>query len=182
MTKRWPGTTGTTRTFGTLGAALLALAGLFGAPAARASCVALGIVTCSATVTASPLAFPSYNPSSGANDDVSSSLTVTAIAQGVGVLTTVGFTISLDAGLTGTIGTRLMTGGSGGPYLAYGIYTNTLRTQVWGNATVSDSLSVLATVLGSAVSRSYTTYGRVPPGQYVSFGSYSDTVTITVNY
>ncbi len=165
-----------------LGAALLVLAGLVAAPSAHASCLAIGLVTCTATVSASPLPFPNYNPSTGLTDDITSSLTVTATAAGVGVLTTVGFTISMDAGLTGSIGVRQMTGGSGGPPLAYNIYTSNGYGQVWGNATVSDSLSVLATVLGSQISRSYTMYGRIPASQYVSFGSYSDTVTITVNY
>ena len=160
-------------------AAGLALA----APAGAACTSALQLGTCSATVSATALSFGNYNPSSGSASDVTSVVTVTGTVFGVTLFTTLSYTISLSAGVTGTVADRRLTGGSGGPSLAYNLYTTTGRDTVWGVDGVSDSMTALAVVLGATLSRPYTVYGRIPAGQFVSPGSnYTDTVTVTVSY
>jgi spore coat protein U-like protein len=154
----------------------------FAAAPAHATCVALGLISCSGTVSAAPLPFGNYDPNSGTARDVSGSITVTSTAFGVGLLTTIGYTISLNDGVNGSVAARKMVSGSAATPLGYNLFTNNNYDQVWGNESVSDSFTVLATVIGTSLTRSYTVYGRIPPKQYVSVGAYADTITVTVNY
>ncbi|RYF62408.1 MAG: hypothetical protein EOO22_27735, partial [Comamonadaceae bacterium] len=73
---------------------------------------------------------------------------------------------------------RLIGAGS----LAYNLYTTSGRTTVWGQDGVSDSISVLAAVIGASVTRNHTVYGRIPAGQYVAPGAYANTIVVVVNY
>ena len=144
---------------------------------------ALSAGTCSANVSATPLTFGNYNPSSGAAKTVTSTVTVSATLTGVSLLTTISYSISLGGGVTGVIANRRMTGGTGGLSLGYNLYTTGNYDAVWGINGVTDSMAAIATVLGTHLSRTYTVYGRVPTGQYVSPGSnYSDTIVVTVIY
>lgn len=65
--------------------------------------------------------------------------------------------------------------------LNYNFYTSTGYTQIWGDGTggtvygVYNASSGLSTVSTNA-------FGRVPTGQYVRPGNYSDTITVTVTY
>ena len=47
---------------------------------------------------------------------------------------------------------------------------------------VCNKWDVLATVIGTQVQRSYTVYGRIPAGQFVSPGTYANTLTVAVNF
>jgi spore coat protein U-like protein len=73
---------------------------------------------------------------------------------------------------------------SGASLLRYNLYSDSARTQVWGDGsdgstTVSDSLPLTT----SSAIRSYTIYGRIPNGQQMAeVGSYFDTITVIVTY
>lgn len=160
-------------------ATTLVLAGPLLAGEARASCTALGLVTCSMTVTATALAFGTYNPNAPAGaSDLSSTIDVTGTIFGVGLLTTLSYTVSLSAGAGGTVADRKLLGG--GSPLSYNLYTDSNRSTVWN--TVADSIQALATVLGTSASRQYTVYGAIPPGQYLAPGMYSNTIVVTITY
>jgi spore coat protein U-like protein len=67
--------------------------------------------------------------------------------------------------------------------MQYNLYTNAGHTQVWGDATggtvkISDSQLVL---VGTS-QYSYTAYGRIPALQDLPPGTYTDTITVTLNY
>lgn len=155
---------------------------LFVTTPAQATCAALGVIACSATVSATPLPFGNYDPNSSSAKDISNSITVTSTAYGVGLLTTIGYTISLNQGVNGSATTRQMVGGSAATPLGYNLFTNSNYDQVWSVDSVSDGFTVLATVIGTQVTRNYAVYGRIPPKQYVSTGAYADTITVTVSY
>ena len=139
--------------------------------------------TCSATVSATPLAFGNYNPSSGVARTVTNTVTVSVTLTGSSLMTTISYSISLEGGVTGVIANRRMAGGAGGLSLGYNLYTTGNYDVVWGIDGVTDSMAAIATVLGTNLSRTYTVYGRVPAGQYVSPGSnYGDTIVVTVIY
>jgi spore coat protein U-like protein len=134
-------------------------------------------VTNNCTITSTTLAFGAYDP-------ISANATVALDAAGsVDVACTKGAapTIGLNVGnnsanASGT--TRAMSDGSGG-YLSYEIYQNSGRTAVWGNS----GADLLTTVPApSKAARSFPTYGRIPAGQDAASGSYTDTVTATVNF
>jgi len=159
----------------------LALAGLLGARASEAACTGVGSFSCSATVSVPlPLAFGNYDPNAATPKDSTTTVNVVGTVTGLGILVTLSYSIGLDAGTGGTIANRQLTG-PGGPLL-YNLYTTNARDTVWGTGSVSDSYSALSSLGGTAVSRNYTVYGRIPVGQYVAPGSYGNTITVTVTY
>jgi spore coat protein U-like protein len=123
-------------------------------------------------VTANPLNFASYNPTAATPLDATTTLAVNC---------TVGtpFTVGLNAGTASgaTVTTRRMT--SGANALSYALYQEAARTNNWGNTPGTDTP---APVTAPVLPTSLTVYGRVPAGQNVPAGTYSDTITVTVNY
>ncbi len=158
---------------------LLVAAPLLWGASAQAACTGVGLFTCGATVSvALPLAFGNYNPSSSTSS--TTDISVTATVTGIGILVDVSYTIGLSAGSGGSIAARVLNGP--GTPLAYNLYTTNAYTTVWGASSRSDSFSLLASVGGTSLTRSYTVYGRIPAAQYVTAGSYSNTNTATVTY
>jgi spore coat protein U-like protein len=142
-----------------------------------ASSQARAAATCSASATT--LAFGSYSPLSLTPLDSTGDITVTCSLGGV-VSLLVTYTIKLSTG-SGTYAARRL--GSGGNTLAYNLYTTLLHTTAWGDGsggsgTVSDFY-----LLGvGTTARTYTVYGRIPAQQNARGGSYSDSITVTVDY
>lgn len=124
------------------------------------------------TVTATSLGFGTYNASSGTATDATSTISVTC-SNG----TT--YTTALDAGLGSgaAVNSRLMT--SGANTLSYGLYTTSARTTLWGDGTLSTSTT---SGTGNGSAQALTVYGRIPVNQFVTAGSYADTITATVTY
>ncbi len=124
------------------------------------------------SVSASSLDFGNYDPTSVTDLDASTTLDV---------LCTIGtsFTVGLSAGTASgaTVTTRAMT--NGGDTLDYALYQDAGRTTNWGNTPGADTP---ASAIAGLTATSYTVYGRVAQGQNVAAGSYSDTITVTVNY
>lgn len=94
------------------------------------------------------------------------------------------YEVTLDQGLNPAGGStcaspqRRMAAGS--ERLAYQLYRDSARTQIWG-CDASNLLSGTATT-GPSSPENHTVYGRIPPGQDVADGSFSDTITVTVNF
>lgn len=124
------------------------------------------------TVSATNLAFGNYDASSGTPNDASSTVTTTCS-------NTTGYTVALNAGTGsgGTVAVRRMTNGAN--TLDYSMYTTVGRTTVWGDGTLS---TVTQAGTGNGAGQALTVFGRIPIGQYVTAGSYTDTVTATVTY
>lgn len=87
--------------------------------------------------------------------------------------------ISLDHGrfAPSESGSRLMSDGS--QRLAYQLFQDSSRASIWGKG--EDSVSVLGTS-GFSKPHTLTIYGRIPPGQEVLSGSYSDVITAIVDF
>ena len=84
-------------------------------------------------------------------------------------------TIELDAGLTGSGGSRNMKSGSS--LLRYEIFQDSARTKVLG--TGSNALPVTSDATGEAT---VPIYGRIFSGQVVPSGSYTDAVGIVLTF
>jgi spore coat protein U-like protein len=82
---------------------------------------------------------------------------------------------ALDGGSSANVNARQMR--SGASRLNYQIYRNPTRSAVWG--TGADAHGV---VLLSVQSGSVTVYGRIPKGQVVPNGVYTDVVNITLTF
>jgi len=125
------------------------------------------------TVSATDLAFGTYDPNTG---DLDGTSTITAsCTEG----TT--YDIGLDTGqnaaeASGT--TRAMVGGTSAGYLSYELYSDSGRTTVWGDTVGTDTVSGTA----SAADDDHTVYGQIPGGQFVPPDSYSDTIAVTITY
>ncbi|KKO43884.1 spore coat protein, partial [Arsukibacterium sp. MJ3] len=126
--------------------------------------------TCS--ISATNLAFGLYDP---AADHVNGTSTITATCT-----ENTTYDIGLDAGVhsaSATTTTRAMRAGSS-DYLDYELYQDSNRDTVWGN--VIDTNTLQKTSPGG--DEIHTVFGRIPGGQFVPAGSYSDTITVTITY
>lgn len=147
-------------------------------PAADAA-TASGTLTVTASVASvclisnGTLAFGSYDPTSGAALNGSTTVTLTC---------TLGtpYKIGLDAGAGSgaTVSLRKMT--SGGNTLSYRLFRDAGRTLNWGNTPATDTLD--ATSSAGSLTNTITIYGQIPASEAVPTGSYSDSVAITVTY
>lgn len=117
------------------------------------------------TVTPQSVAFGSYDPRSATARDGAGNINVTCD------LVTV-FTVSLSTGSSGSFAERRMTAGAA--YLAYNLYSDILRTFVWGDG--------LAAVTATGTNVDLPVYGRMPALQNVPANTYADTITVTVTY
>ncbi len=156
--------------------ALALLAVLSAAPSQAATSTTLFTVNanvlavCSATAT--NIEFGDYDATSGTPNDTTSTISATCTNGQP-------YTVSLDAGISSgaAVNARAMT--NAGHLLNYALYTTSGHTTIWGDGTLSTA-TVAGTGNGSA--QPLTVYGRVPTGQHVADGSYSDTITVTLTY
>jgi spore coat protein U-like protein len=90
------------------------------------------------------------------------------------------YSVSLSAGANAgglnAFGSRAMKSGTN--TLAYQLYLDAARSQVWGNGTNS---SVYAGT-GTGSTQQLTIYGRLPSVAQAAPGDYTDTVTVTITY
>ena len=119
-------------------------------------------------VSATALGFGNYT---GAVNTANSTITVTCTNS-----TT--YTVGLGPGLaTGaTVTTRQMQNGT--YLLNYGLYSNSGLTTNWGNTALTNWVSGT----GNGAAQPLTVYGQIPAAQYVTPGSYADTIAVTVTY
>jgi spore coat protein U-like protein len=119
-------------------------------------------------VSATNLAFGNYT---GAVNNSTSTVTVTCT-------NTTTYTVGLSAGLaTGaTVTTRKMQDGT--YLLNYALYSNSTHTTNWGNTAATNWVAGT----GSGIAQPLTVYGQIAAAQYVTPGSYTDTITATVTY
>ena len=75
---------------------------------------------------------------------------------------------------------RMMGHSIGSDFLLYNLYRDTARTEIWGNGS-GNTFTYLRNVNRNKP-RAETVYGRIPPLQNVSAGSYTDTLTVTINW
>jgi len=127
-------------------------------------------VSANCTIAAGALAFTPYDPvvaNATANLDQTSTITVACTKGSTGV-------VSLDNGVNASGTIRRMKAGTN--FLTYEMYSDSGRTTVW-NATNTVSYTAL-----TKATTGVTLYGRVPAGQDVPVGSYTDSVVATITF
>ena len=157
--------------------AALLLPGLaFAQGAEEANLAVTASVAAGCTITTTTLAFGAYDTVSGAQVDAAGALHI-ACTSGTDE------TITLDQGLNDTTGStdvpeRNMNSGS--DMLAYTLYSDPLRQNVWGDA-ASDG--VLTPTAASSAVVDFPVYGSIAAGQDVPAStSYADSVLATVSF
>jgi spore coat protein U-like protein len=88
-------------------------------------------------------------------------------------------TINLNKGTSATFTPRVLTSGSN--TINYNLYTDAARGSIWGDTTGGTSNYSNANPANNQ-NIVVTVYGRITSGQDVSAGSYSDTITATINF
>jgi spore coat protein U-like protein len=136
---------------------MLAIGLLAAVPAGAASCT-MAIIN---------VVFGTYNTLSASSLDGAGSVSVTCDV-------TSSFQVALSKG-QGSFAVRQLQ--SGANVLYYNLYTDALRSLIWGDGTVGTTL-----VSGSGTAATYTVYGRIPGGQNLPAGNYSDSITVTLDF
>ncbi len=154
---------------------LIASAVLFAAALAGSALLAPGeaqaaISSCS--VSSSGITFPAYNTVTRAQVDSTGTITVTCTGSG-----TENLSLNLIGGNTGSCTTRQMRNGTAP--LGYQIYRDTTRISNFCDG--ADRLDIsIDFASGATQTRTYTMYGRVTANQTPTWGSYSDSLTVTL--
>lgn len=156
---------------------LALVAGLLCGGAAHAVCT----VVCSCSVSTTPVVFGNINPLSASATDSTGSVKVDCGG-------TVGLLIPLRVDLGtggGSYTSRRMS--SGARTLAYNLYTDAARSQVWGDGsggTGYGSGFITLDAFGLSPTLTLWVYGRVPAGQtgLVPASGYKDTISVLLTY
>lgn len=134
-------------------------------------------VLCSCSVSVTSASFGGYDPTSPSPDDTTSTVTINCTAL-VSLLGAIDVTIS--PGTSGNALARQMAQGAN--RLNYNLYTDSARTIVWGDGNGGTG-KVSPPFTGLLVfNTSLPVYGRVPAGQWVAAGPYTDSVVVTIVY
>lgn len=144
-------------------ATVLALGAVVASPA-RAQCVLDGVTSA---------AFGSYDVLSPSPLDTVASVTYKCLVS-------LSVTIDLSTGTSGTYASRTLTRTGGGGTLTYNLYFDAAHQTIWGNGAggtvhYGPFLGVLSDVV-------LPVFGRIPAGQDIQVGSYSDVIVVTLNY
>lgn len=144
------------------------------ADSATATIAVSATVRRNCTITTTPLAFGTYDPVvANATTPLDATATVT-IACTMGTPAMIG----LDAGSNAVASQRRLTNGSSA-YMNYQMFLDSTHTTVWGNDTTSQ---LDAGTAPSKEPRAFPVYGRIPSGQDVPIGPFSDAAVATVNF
>ncbi len=87
---------------------------------------------------------------------------------------------SAPSAVSGTFNPRRMRQAGGQETLAYNLYVDPAGTQVWGDGS-GGTLTLNENVQAGRPWR-VTIYARIPPGQDVTPGTYTDTLSITIDF
>jgi spore coat protein U-like protein len=129
-------------------------------------------VRCSVTTVG--VAFGLYDVFSSTPLLSAGSVSVRCVGLGTG---TEQVSISLSTGGSGSFNPRALFQGS--ERLNYNLYLDPGHSQIWGNGTGG---TVKQVSISSGRPANLTIFGRIPPGQDVSAGTYSDTIVVTIDF
>lgn len=130
-------------------------------------------VTEACQVSASSLAFGTYNPLAG---DVDGEATISVTCtSGTSAWIGLGEGANPDDGSSPAAPVRRMTDGTA--FLRYDLYSDSNRSTAW-----TDEQAGGVAFTGTGAAEEFTVYGTIPGGQSVPAGAYTDTVVVTVNF
>ena len=127
----------------------------------------------SCTISSTSVNFGSYNVFTGSATDSTGSVTINCNGSAHNII------VTLSQGASSTFNPRTMQ--KGGETLTYNLYRDAARTTIWGDGTGGTSTYTNANPPNNG-DVNLTVYGRVPAGQDVSAGTYSDTVAAVINF
>ena len=130
-------------------------------------------VASNCVIATSNLAFGGYDPlAQNATQELDASAGVTVLCTRSSRAT-----VSIDSGRNPVGSSRTLAGGS--QRVSYQLFRDADRTQEWGGG-LTDRQQIISE--GIHKPQQLTVYGRIPPGQEVASGLYTDVVTATVDF
>jgi spore coat protein U-like protein len=120
------------------------------------------------TISTVNIAFPDYDPLSGAAVTANGNVTIKCTKGAAGL------TLALSGGDNYSSPDNQMSNGT--DLLKYGLFQDSGLATRWNGVTRDIAAP------GATADQSFTIYGQINSGQEASVGSYSDTVTATINY
>ncbi len=127
----------------------------------------------SGTVSVTPVDFGNYDPVvANATQPLNAQGTVTIVCT-----PNTRITLEMDQGLNASGTSRQL--GSGTDFLAYELFKDPGRSQVWGQNT--QALRIL-TPMNSSAPITHVVYGRIPAEQNVTPGDYTDTIEVVLHF
>jgi spore coat protein U-like protein len=118
------------------------------------------------------VSFGSYDVFAGAPTDTTGTVSFTCTGNA-------DVTITLSKGGSSTFNPRTLSGGT--DTLNYNLYKDGARTTIWGDGTGSTATYTQAGVPNNTA-QNLTIYARIPAAQDVSAGTYTDSVTVTLDF
>ncbi len=130
-------------------------------------------------VNATSVRFGNYDSFSSTPSDTTGTISVSCTSDVVKANVSMG-----PSAISGMFIPRRMKQSGGADRLSYNIYTDVARTVVFGNGTGGTTNIRLQRPPGKPApwNQNIEIYGRIPPGQDVSVGSYADTLTVTLDW
>jgi spore coat protein U-like protein len=137
-------------------------------------------ISCTVSVSGG-VAFGVYNPLSALPTDSTGTVDATCTSTNFGT-TNVNITSSYSTGSSGTYSMRTLR--SGGNVLGYNLYFDAAHTQIRGDGTGGSGMGGATMRLrrNQTQSTSSPIHGRIPAGQDVAPGAYSDLIVVTITY
>lgn len=126
------------------------------------------------TISSTPLLFGVYNVFAATPLDSTGSLTFHCSSTDKDIV------ITLDRGGAPTFNPRRMLNGS--EPLTYNLYLDAARTTIWGDGTGGTQAFTEHNPQGNNRDIVVPIYGRIPAGQDVRSGSYTNTITVTIQF
>jgi len=127
----------------------------------------------SCTISATSVNFGNYNVFAGAALDSTGTISYRCNAAAANI------TIALSRGTSSTYTPRTMA--LSGEIMNYNLYTNAARTTIWGDGTGGTAVHFQGNPPNNS-NVNVTIFGRIPAGQDVRAGSFTDTISATINF
>ena len=131
-------------------------------------------ITASCSLTTNALAFGALTSTNGGNTDVPTTASVTCTSDSP-------FNIGIDYGANASGFTRRMTNGT--DFLTYSVYIDGFGSSEFGPiSNYGNTTNFNSPMTGNNTTTTVNIYGRIPQQSTPPSGSYSDTLTVTLQY
>lgn len=126
------------------------------------------------SVSATPVSFGGYDSGTPSPLEATGGMDITCDASAP-------FTLRLDPGQNsgGGFNPRRLKSITSADTLSYNLYRDSARVEVWGDGTSS---TFVKQGVGTGAQENFIIYGRIPGGQIIPGGLYTDAVNVTVEW
>lgn len=136
-------------------------------------------VSANCTISTVGITFGAYDPVVANKTTPKDANGTVTVACTDGAVTTIGMNQGTNPSGTSTAAAPDRRMSSGTDYISFGLYQDAPRSVLWSDVGTPGVVSYTSTGVAPTT---INIYGRIPAGQDVSVGSYTDTVTATISF